>query len=181
MSTRRSLMAMVAAVVAMLGLGLAATPAQAAGFIPINVWHSSHCLDNATESPAKLQMWKCSGGSEQNWKRTYNGATDAYVFINQRSGNCMIAPMFGPGTIWMTSFCNTNDLGQNWHIYAVGNTGGSDGFYAVWQNMASHLCLTTPSVGNGTLPQAATCDPSDQYDRWHEPEQQVQSGGAGAS
>jgi len=168
MSKRRSLMAMVAAVVAMLGMGLAATPAQAASFTRINVWNSSHCLDNATENSAKLQMWKCGGGSEQNWTRTYNGASGGYVFINQRSGNCMIAPMFGPGTIWMTSFCNTNDLSQNWHVYAVDNPGGSGGFYFVWQNMASLLCLTTPSVGNGTLPQAATCDPSDQYDRWHE-------------
>lgn len=53
-----------------------------------------------------------------------------------RTGNCMIAPRFGPGTIWMTSFCNTNDLSQNWRVYAVDNPGGSGGFYFVWQNMA---------------------------------------------
>ena len=76
--------------------------------------------------------------------------------------------MFGPGTIWVTPDCNTGDLSQNWQVFAVNNPGGSAGAYIVWQNMASKLCLTTPSVGNGTLPQAQTCDESDQYDRWHE-------------
>jgi hypothetical protein len=167
MSKRRSLMTMVAAVVVMLGLGLAATPAQAASFTQVNVWNSSHCLDNATENSLKLQMWNCTGGSEQHWRRAFNGATGGYTFINQRSGNCMIAPMFSPGTIWATGACDTSDRSQNWKVYAADNP-GTGGSYFVWQNMASLLCLTTPSVGNGTLPQTATCDPSDQYDRWHE-------------
>ena len=36
---------------------LAIAPAQAADYTPINIWNSSHCMDNAIDNPAKLEMW----------------------------------------------------------------------------------------------------------------------------
>jgi hypothetical protein len=55
MSIRRLMLALVTAGSAMLAVAAAGAPAHASGFSPINVWNSSHCLDNATENNAKLQ------------------------------------------------------------------------------------------------------------------------------
>src|SRR4051794_24330499 len=68
MSKRRSLFAVATALLAMLAIALTGTPAQAAGFTPINVWNSSHCLDSDTGNASTLQMWSCTGGSEQRWQ-----------------------------------------------------------------------------------------------------------------
>jgi hypothetical protein len=168
MSKRRSLFAVAATLVALLAIAVVATPAQAAGFTPINVWNSSHCLDNATENAAKLQMWSCSGGSEQRWQEGFNSQTGLFTFINQRTGRCITAPAFWAGTVTM-AFCDAAATTQQWRVYAAGNPfGPPSGWYDVWQNVSSGYCLSTPSVGNGTLIQTSVCDPNDQYDRWHQ-------------
>jgi hypothetical protein len=164
----RGLLALATAVPALLAVAVAGTPAQAAGFTPINVWNSSHCLDKASENAAKLQMWSCSGGSEQNWLEGFNAPTGLFTFTNQHTGRCVTAPPFGAGTVTM-AFCDASATTQQWRVYAAGNPlGAPSGWYDVWQNVSSGLCLSTPSVGNGTLVQATPCDPSDQYDRWHQ-------------
>ncbi|MET7298528.1 ricin-type beta-trefoil lectin domain protein [Embleya sp. NPDC005575] len=168
MSLRRSLFALVTAVSAMLAVTVAGSPAQAAGFSPINVWNSSHCLDNATENAAKLQMWSCSGASEQKWLEGFNTQTGLFTFTNQRTGRCITAPASGAGTVTM-AFCNAAATTQQWRVYYADNPSGPpSGWYDVWQNVSSGLCLSTPSVANGTLVKTTPCDPSDLYDRWHQ-------------
>lgn len=41
-------------------------------------------------------------------------------------------------------------------------------FYFNLKNEASGAepCITTSSVGNGTVPSLFTCDPSEQYEKW---------------
>lgn len=168
MSSRRVLSAFVAALLALLAVVVTNAPAQASGFSPINVWNSSHCLDNATENAAKLQMWSCSGGSEQKWLEGYNTATGLFTFTNQHTGWCITGPSWGTGTATMAP-CNAAASNQQWRVYYADNPyGPPSGWYDVWQNASSGYCLTTPSVGNGTLVQTNVCDPSDQYDRWHQ-------------
>lgn len=168
MLKRRSLFAAVTGLVALLVVAVAASPAQAAGFTPINVWNSSHCLDNATENPAKLQMWSCSGGSEQRWQAGFNGLTGLFTFTNQHTNRCIAAPPFWAGTVTMAQ-CDPNAPTQQWRVYYADNPlGPPSGWYDVWQNVSSGYCLSTPSVANGTLIQTSVCDPSDQYDRWHQ-------------
>ncbi|MEY9997430.1 hypothetical protein ABIE67_009549 [Streptomyces sp. V4I8] len=168
MSTRRRLSVLVTAVLAVLALSVAGAPAQAAGFSPINVWNSSHCLDNATENAAKLHMWSCTGGSEQKWLAGFNTQTGLFTFTNQRTGRCITAPASGSGTVTM-AFCNAAATTQQWRVFFADNPNGPpSGWYQVWQNVSSGLCLSTPSVRNGTLLQATTCDPSHQYYRWHQ-------------
>ncbi|MBT2384324.1 ricin-type beta-trefoil lectin domain protein [Streptomyces sp. ISL-11] len=168
MSIRRRLFAFVTAVLAMPALSVAAgAPAQAAGFSPINVWNSSHCLDNATENATKLQMWSCGSGSEQKWLDGFNTQTRLFTFTNARTGRCITAPASGSGTVTM-AFCDAAATTQQWRVFFADNPNGPpSGWYDVWQNASSGLCLSTPSVRNGTLVQTTPCDPSDQYDRWH--------------
>ncbi|MBD0742698.1 hypothetical protein BG418_14580 [Streptomyces sp. CBMA152] len=167
-SGRRSLLALVTAVFAVLVIAMTGAPAHADGFSPINVWNSSHCLDNATENAAKLQMWSCTGGSEQKWLEGFNTQTGLFTFTNQHTGRCITAPASGPGTVVM-AFCNAADPTQQWNVFFADNPNGPpSGWYDVWQNASSGLCLSTPSVRNGTLLQTTPCDPSDQYDRWHQ-------------
>nr|WP_223184683.1 RICIN domain-containing protein [Streptomyces sp. CBMA152] len=162
------MLALVTAVFAVLVIAMTGAPAHADGFSPINVWNSSHCLDNATENAAKLQMWSCTGGSEQKWLEGFNTQTGLFTFTNQHTGRCITAPASGPGTVVM-AFCNAADPTQQWNVFFADNPNGPpSGWYDVWQNASSGLCLSTPSVRNGTLLQTTPCDPSDQYDRWHQ-------------
>ncbi|WP_329463609.1 RICIN domain-containing protein [Streptomyces sp. NBC_01431] len=168
MALRRSLIAFVTAVLAILAIAATGSPAQAAGFSPINVWNSGHCLDNATENAARLQMWSCTGGSEQKWLEGFNTKTGLFTFTNQHTGGCITAPASGSGTVTV-AFCDAAATTQQWRVYFADNPNGPpSGWYDVWQNVSSGLCLSTPSVGNGTLLQTTQCDPSRQYDRWHQ-------------
>jgi hypothetical protein len=165
MSTRRSLFALVTAVLVTLTLGLAATPARADAYSPMKIWHSTHCLDNATQDSARLQMWSCSGALEQNWfdSLTSNGF---YTFRNQRTQRCITAQLFNGGPVTMQPCSAAGN--QQWRLRDLGNpTGQQTDFYFIWQSASSGLCLTTPSVGNGTVPRTTECDPSDPYDLWN--------------
>lgn len=167
MPKRRSLLALFTGVLAMLVIAVIGTPAQAAGFSPINVWNSTHCLDNATENSAKLHM-VVLGGSEQKWLEGFNTQTGLFTFTNQRTGRCITAPAWGSGTVTV-EFCNAAAPTQQWRVFFADNPNGPpSGWYDVWQNVSSGLCLSTPSVRNGTLLQATACDPSNQYYRWHQ-------------
>jgi Ricin-type beta-trefoil lectin domain len=166
MSKRRSLFALVTAALAVLTIALTYAPAQAIAGVPLNVWNSSHCLDNATENFAKLQMWSCSGNPQQQWLEGYNTQTGDFTFTNANTGRCITAPASGAGTVVM-AFCDAAATNQQWRVYFADNPlGPPSGWYDVWQNVSSGLCLSTNSVGNGTLPNMNNCDPSDLYDRW---------------
>ncbi|GGP54240.1 RICIN domain-containing protein [Streptomyces melanogenes] len=168
MPKRRSLFALFTVALAMLSVAAVGTPAQAAGFSPINVWNSTHCLDNATENASKLHMWSCTGGSEQKWLEGFNTQTGLFTFTNQRTGRCITAPAWGSGTVTV-EFCNAAATTQQWRVFYADNPNGPpSGWYQVWQNVSSGLCLSTPSVRNDTLLQATACDPSNQYYRWHQ-------------
>ncbi|MFF0744774.1 RICIN domain-containing protein [Streptomyces sp. NPDC004111] len=166
-SLRRCLYGLVGTAFTVLAVAVTGAPAQAAGFTPINIWNSTHCLDNATQNASKLQMWSCSGASEQKWLDGFNTQTGLFTFTNQRTGRCITAPASGAGTVTV-QFCNAAAATQQWRVFFADNPNGPpSGWYDVWQNVASGLCLSTPSVGNGTLVQTTSCDPSDLYDRWH--------------
>lgn len=168
MTIRRKLFALLTAVLALLALSMASAPAQAAGFTPINVWNSSHCLDNATENAAKLHMWSCTGGSEQRWLQGANTTTQMFTFTNQHTGRCITAPASGTGTVVM-GVCNAGATTQQWRaLYVANPTSPSAGWYVIWQNRSSGYCLSTPSVGNGTLVQTWPCDIDDHYQKWHQ-------------
>ncbi|WP_311608392.1 RICIN domain-containing protein [Streptomyces hesseae] len=153
---------------AILAITVIGTPAQADGFSPIKVWNSSHCLDNATENAARLQMWSCTGVSEQNWLEGFNTQTGLFTFTNSRTGRCITAPASGAGTVTM-AFCDAAAATQQWRVFFADNPNGPpSGWYDVWQNVSSGLCLSTPSVRNGTLLQTTLCNASEQYERWHQ-------------
>jgi Ricin-type beta-trefoil lectin domain-like len=168
MSKRRTMFALVTAASAMATIAVTGASAQAASFSPINVWNSSHCLDNATENASKLQMWSCGSGSEQKWLEGFNTQTGLFTFTNSSTGRCITAPATGTGTVTV-AFCDAGATNQQWRVFAADNPlGPPSGWYDVWQNVSSGYCLSTPSVGNGTLIATTPCDPSDQYDRWHQ-------------
>ena len=168
MYKRRSLLALLTTALAMLAVAVGGTPAHAAGFTRINVWNSSHCLDNATENASKLQMWSCGSGSEQKWLEGFNTQTGLFTFTNSHTGRCITAPAAGSGTVTV-EFCNAAATTQQWRVFFADNpVSPPAGWYDVWQNVSSGLCLSTPSVGNGTLVRTIDCDSSVLYERWHQ-------------
>ena len=163
---RTPILAVLTTVLALLGIALAGSPAQAVPRVAqLNVWKSSHCLDDRTQNTSVVQMWSCSGASEQKWLLTYNPTNGMFTFANQRFGGCITAPFIGTGNVDMQD-CDPSRKEQSWHVMFAENP-GDGGEYQVWQNYSSGYCLTTPSVGNGTIPRTAVCDKDDQYDRWH--------------
>jgi hypothetical protein len=149
-----------------LAVGVAGAPAHASDYRQMNIWNSGHCLDNATQDDLKLQMWSCSGATEQKWLTLYNSDNLAFTIANQRSGRCIQAPTLG--SIITMRHCDAGDPYEQWTIYTAENPSGTpNGWYSVYQNVATGYCLTTPTVANGTVPRAVTCDPDDPYDRWH--------------
>ena len=168
MFKRRSLlMAPVIGLLAMLATTAAGAPAQAAPFpTPINVWNTNNCLDNATENAAKVQVWSCNGGSQQKWTEGFNASTSTFFFMNSRTQLCVAAPA-GAGTVTMAS-CD-GSAAEQWQVFFADNPlGPPSGWYDVWENFASGLCLATPSLSNGTVLQTAPCTASSLLQRWHE-------------
>lgn len=161
MFTRRALLALVTAALTVPVIALAGAPAQAAGFSPISIWNSSHCLDNATENAAKLQMWKCTGGPEQKWLAEFLPGS-MYRFVNQNTGRCITGPTAAHPGLWMDE-CNLLPDTQKWRILYE----EPRGLFKVWQNASNGQCMTTSSVANGTQPQTTTCNISAAYERWH--------------
>ncbi|MGI5455776.1 RICIN domain-containing protein [Streptomyces sp. CA-249302] len=158
-------MALVTAVFAVLAIGWATgAPAQAAGFNSINVLGGHHCLDNATQDSAKLQMWNCTGGAEQKWLEEFNSRSFLYTFINQDTGRCMTAPSSGTGTVVMLT-CNAAAANQQWNIFLSATLPA--GQYEIWQNASSGFCLHTSSVGDGNLVDTAPCSTLSLNQRWH--------------
>ncbi len=162
MSKRRALLALAAAALMMPAITLAGTPAQAAGFTPIRIWNSSHCLDNATENAAKLQMWKCTGGPEQKWLAEFL-LGDMYRFVNQNTGRCISGPTATHPGLWMDE-CLPGVGFQEWRILYQ----APGGAYKVWQNANTGLCMTTNSVADGTQPQTTSCNISAAYQKWQQ-------------
>lgn len=165
MSLRRSLIALSAVVLAVLGVAVGGGPAQAASTTEINILGSSHCLDNATEIASKLQMWSCTGGPEQQWTELFDNQTDTAMLINQNTGWCITAPSQW-GSLVMAP-CDTSAPTQQWHINLTDTpVGQPTAEFFMLQSAASGLCLATSSVGNGTVPHMVTCDPTEHYERW---------------
>lgn len=167
MTARRTLISLATTALTVSAIALAGAPAQAAGATNIRVYNSSHCLDSDVTNDGKLQMWTCDSGSDEKWLAEYWGSGQ-YRFINQRTGRCITGPSglaAGAITLQTCDPATSTRASQLWHTYA---TKPGDPSVAVWQSMASGLCLTTPSVGNHTVPQTLGCDTSDHYDWWQQ-------------
>ncbi|MFF4278100.1 RICIN domain-containing protein [Streptomyces kronopolitis] len=167
MTARRALISLVTTALTVSALALAGAPAQAAGATNIRIWGSSHCLDSDVNNAARLQMWSCDSGSDEKWLTEYWGSGQ-YRFINQRTGRCITAPSgLTPGSITLSP-CDpvvSTRAAQLWHAHA---TKPGDPAVAMWQSAESGLCMTTPSVGNHTVPKTLGCDASDRYDWWEQ-------------
>lgn len=167
MTTRRTLISLVTTALTVSAVALASAPAQAAGATNMRIWGSSHCLDSDVDNAARLQMWSCGSGSDEKWLTEYWGGGQ-YRLINQRTGRCITAPSgLAAGAVTLTPsdpVVSTRAV-QLWHAHA---TKPGDPAVAMWQSAESGLCLTTPSVGNHTIPRTLGCEASDRYDWWQQ-------------
>ncbi|MEY9912108.1 hypothetical protein ABIA35_008367 [Catenulispora sp. MAP12-49] len=159
------------AVLAMPGVAMAGTAHADATSTVIRIWGSSHCMDNATENFAKVQMWDCTKHAEQNWFPVFNGDNGNladFSFRNKNTNLYLTAPTGGGGgTVVMSGY--TGDATQQWlRIYDNDPSDQTDGSYQVWESAASPgWCLNTNSVGNGTALRLWPCDITDHYQKWH--------------
>jgi hypothetical protein len=144
-----------------LGLALAAAPAQAADATGIRVAATSHCLDNNPNNPAKLQMWDCNGGSNQQW--WFIADNGAFEVENVATGLCMTAPP-GPdgGTVIMAGCVGA--ASQQWRFNTLPFP-----YLTIQNNPANSpgLCLWTETIANGHRPSMAGCDTTTSFNnRW---------------
>lgn len=109
------------------------------------------CLDEDTDKPGRLQLWSCTGTSQQRWTRTIGSAftSDTGQFVNvdmlqnSRTGKCVTAP--DPNALQqfvVDQTCETFPTSpwQTWEeIFSVIDSGGHR--YTTLRNQATHLCL----------------------------------------
>lgn len=167
MSKRSRVYALLASLLAVLGVVLAGVPAQAQGELQISVLGENSCLDNDTNNAGKLQMWTCTGHAEQRWIEVANNTTGTAVFANQKNPTrCITAPL-GAGSVVMTP-CNTGDPTQQWGIVQQSTPPGEPfAVYKLLVSQSSGLCLWTDSVRKGTVPSMAGCDGAGSFnERW---------------
>lgn len=148
---RRGLSAVIAATVTVL-IALAATlvagPAQAATSGAVRGVGSDRCLDvpNASQTDGtSLQIWDCSGGTNQQWTATDNNQLTVY------GNKCLDVPGHATtaGTrvqIWSCS----GGANQQWRVNSDGTIVGVE----------SGLCLDVTGAGtaNGTAVELWTCN-----------------------
>ncbi|WP_290052122.1 ricin-type beta-trefoil lectin domain protein [Amycolatopsis solani] len=121
-----------------IGTGSAASPVRAAG--------SGKCLDVngvSTTPGAQVQIWECTGGTNQSWTRTSAGELTVYSGDSTR---CLDASGQGttPGTKVVIWTCN-GGANQRWQAGSAGTVTG----------VQSGLCLDVPD--GGTTVRLWTC------------------------
>ncbi|MFG2296376.1 RICIN domain-containing protein [Streptomyces sp. NPDC048603] len=129
---------------AALGLVAGASPASAAGFIPVNTenslvnLNSGLCLDvsgGSYANGAPVIQWACHGGDNQEWTYTSRGE-----LINMRSGKCLDIPWGqGAGAGLVQWDCNG---GQNQKWRSLFSDGSHGGGWIV--NPSSNLVVDMP-------------------------------------
>jgi hypothetical protein len=176
----------VAALVGTLALVIAASPARASSGIDEIVNHHNHkCLDVKTQNPRVLQLWSCSGASEQHWTEGLyyftpeDPAGTAYntfeVFRNVRYTGCIAVD--GTRVYYESSSFVCDAYGPfayavRWTVYYANNDHGPtnpDGaWYQVWRNVGTHLCMTLDgnSSSNGTGISVTDCDKNSPAQHW---------------
>ncbi|MFF0726004.1 non-reducing end alpha-L-arabinofuranosidase family hydrolase [Streptomyces sp. NPDC004134] len=149
-SRRHPLVVLATAVAVLIALApaIGAGPAQAASSGALRSVASSRCLDvsNASQTDgAYLQIWDCSGGTNQQW--THTDANQLTVYGNK----CLDVPGHAttPGTrvqIWSCS----GGANQQWRVNSDGTVVGVE----------SGLCLdvTGGATANGTAVALWTCN-----------------------
>jgi hypothetical protein len=162
MTKRRGIFMLLAAtLLGTLATTAASIPAQASSpYHEIPNYVNRHCIDVRTEDNTFVQLWSCTGGSEQlfNDVLVNVGGTDYFEFVNARTGYCLgTDASFSVGLQAMSYPCGTDDS-QYWSVSYANNTGS--GWYQVLLNKYSGLCLDLAgnSSANGTHIQQYWCN-----------------------
>jgi hypothetical protein len=125
---------------------------------------SNKCLDVRTEDDLTVQLWGCSGGTEQQWRFAFafnSNGTDYFRVFNRRTQRCLgiTADSTSASVAAQSQFC-AGDLSrptQLWSFQLV--TIGNDR-WSVIRNWWSGQCLDARgnSTGNGTIVQQFPCN-----------------------
>lgn len=169
---RRWLTSAATALLVMATILTAGSAARADSWHTIPNYVNHKCLDNATDEPLRLQIWKCTGGSEQQWQTVWYFDADYYhngtfQLQNRWEGHCMTVPRpddFVP--IVRMGACFYYTYTQFWRVYYANNAG--NGWYQVIQNLYTGWCLelSDNSSANGTLLHLAYCDANNPAQQW---------------
>jgi hypothetical protein len=152
MSRRRGMFALVTVLTAVIGMVLAAMPAQADTFEDLPNYGNRKCLDVQTQNDYFVQLWNCTGHAEQHWSTTWISGTDLTLRLtNQRTGSCLgvdgdstiqmarvvSAPCGSVSTVWINNYANNENF---------------DGWHQQLKNQHSGLCLDLQwnNSANGT-------------------------------
>ena len=153
--------------VAMVAAIMAAATAAHADVISVA---AGKCLDdtNWSRTPGQaLQVWSCTGGTNQDWDRTFAGwywlTEPTYIYRNHYSGLCL--DVYGSnhtaGTRAVQWYCNTNDQAERmWYP-----TSSSP---PVLQNVGTGNCLDDwwGRTGNGNPVDFYSCNGTNAQKWW---------------
>jgi len=125
---------------------------------------SGKCADVRTQDNITVQLWGCSGVTEQDWRFEFalaTGGTDYYRIFNRRTQRCLgiAGDSTRAGVAAQIQFCAGDDSRptQLWSFQTVYL--GNDP-WTVIRNRWSGLCLDARgnATGNGTIIQQYTCN-----------------------
>jgi uncharacterized membrane protein len=171
---QRSDAALATAVLSAIAVVAVSSPAQAAApFYNVRNRANWKCIDAKTQDPHAVQLWSCSGASEQIWDSEFDydypedpagtGYHGFFTFFNKRYGGCLAVSgtvVYHEGSTFLCDPYGPNAM--RWHVFYTFNDGH---WYQVWRNgmldSSGHaLCLTlnNNSSANGTRLSVSSCD-----------------------
>ena len=168
MAKKRGVLVILAsALLATLSLVPVAGTAQAVTLKQEKVWATNQCLDNAAEDAHRMQVWTCNGGTTQAWEEIFDPAAGTFSFKNARSKMCLAVTGFNLVVEGQTC---TGSSSQKWTVFFADNPlGPPTGWYDVWKNVLTGLCLfvPNPNLPNGTGIETTDCNAGTAAQRWH--------------
>lgn len=151
---------------------LIATPAGAS--YP-NYYMAAHdnlsaCIDVQSQNGHVLQLWHCSGASEQTWAQGYSTTNHWFQFRDQHFGHC-IGAIHTDQTVTgelAAHLCTPLDDATPWDKWGVEYAFNDGHWYQVWYNLGdANKCLARlGGTRNGTAIGLLPCDRTSPAQQW---------------
>ncbi|MGZ4619561.1 MAG: hypothetical protein ACXV5Q_12365 [Frankiaceae bacterium] len=154
---------------------LIATPASASYPYYYMAAHDnlSACIDVQSQNGHVLQLWHCSGASEQTWAQNNDRANEWFEFRDKHFGHCIAAvhttDQGGAVTGELNArLCTPLDDQTPWDKWKVQYAFNDGHWYQVWYNLGdANKCLARlGGTANGTRIGLLPCDHRSPAQQW---------------
>jgi hypothetical protein len=132
----------------------------------------SKCIDAKTENPAIVQLWRCSGASEQKWQQGWDLDRHWFQLKNKAYATCIDVNHAGTALTGGVLLAGCSGLGDNTYLFdkwGVDYAFNDGHWFNVWYSFAdASKCLARVggASANGTRLTVAPCDTSSPSQQW---------------